>query len=158
MRKHRSKIRPRTVLLAGFTLAGAGLALAQPPGPTASPAQPSLREEKVEAFVAAFNARDLEALLALADDEIEWLSVSKHEIGVEARGKTALRESLEGYFQSCSSCRSELEWTRLAGSRVVALERASWERADGPASQRSLSVYEFDGDRITRVYYFPSEP
>lgn len=128
-----------------------GLALAQMPE-TASP------EQQVRAFVAAFNARDLDALLAGADEGIEWLSIDGAKISVETQGREALRQSLSNYFQSCASCRSTLEWTRTAGSRVSAFERAEWTGSDGtPKSQSSLSVYELRQGKIARVYYFPLE-
>lgn len=37
----------------------------------------------VEAFAAAFNARDVDAMLALAHDDIEWLSVDGAQVSVE---------------------------------------------------------------------------
>jgi hypothetical protein len=114
--------------------------------------------ETVRAFVAAFNARDLEAMLALADDAIEWGSLDGRAITVETSGKEALRASLTGYFASCPSCRAELEWVEPAGSRVAAYERSSWTTAAGVAkSQASLSVYELANGRIARVLYFPVE-
>ena len=121
-------------------------------GPPPSP------EAVVRAYVEAANARELEALLALATDGIEWLSVEGTRVAVETSGRAALREALVGYYQGCPSCRSSLEWMETAGSRVAAYERASWTDKDGVArSQTSLSVYELVGNKIARVYYFPVE-
>ncbi len=114
-------------------------------------------EKQVRAFVEAFNTRDIDVMLALADDNIQWLIVDGAKVSVETEGKAALRDSMVRYFRSCPSCKSSLEWIQIAGSRVTAMERASWSGKDGAKSQGSLSVYEFRGDKILRVYYFSAE-
>jgi hypothetical protein len=115
------------------------------------------QERRVRAFVAAFNARDIDAMLALADDNIQWLSVNGPKVTIETEGKLALGQSMGRYFKSCPSCKSSLEWVQIAGSRVTAMERATWSSKSGAKSQSGLSVYEFNGDKILRVYYFPAE-
>jgi len=114
-------------------------------------------EQQVRAFVEAFNARDIDLMIAMADENVQWLIVDGAKISVETEGKAALRESMARYFRSCPSCKSSLEWIQRAGSRVTAMERASWTGKSGAKSQKSLSVYEFRGDKILRVYYFPAE-
>lgn len=115
------------------------------------------QEKQVREFVAAFNARNLDKMLELADDNIQWLSVDGAKIAIETDGKKALRESMEKYFRSCPSCKSSLAWVSVAGSRVTAKEKASWTSKSGPKAQSSLSVYEFQNGKILRVYYFPAE-
>lgn len=114
-------------------------------------------EKQVRDFVAAFNARDLAKMLELADDKIQWLSIDGAKISIEAEGKTALKASMEKYFSECSTCKSSLAWVQVAGSRITAREIAHWTSKSGPKEQSSLSVYEFQGDKIMRVYYFPAE-
>jgi hypothetical protein len=131
-------------------------------GVPASPAPHSVNssiepEQQVRAFVEAFNARDIDLMLTLADENIQWLIVDGTKVSVETEGKAALRESMVRYFGSCPSCKSSLESIQRAGSRVTAMERASWTGKSGVKSQRSLSVYEFRGDKILRVYYFSAE-
>ena len=124
-------------------------------GGAAAPPSPT---ETVRSFVTAFNARDVESMLALADDAIEWGTVDGKTIAMETSGKEALRAAMTSYFASCPSCRSELEWVQPAGSRVAAYERSSWtDKAGVESSQASLSVYEFANGRIARVLYFPVE-
>lgn len=115
------------------------------------------QEKQVREFVAAFNTRSLDKMLEMVDDGIQWLSVNGTKISVETEGKTALKESMEKYFQECPSCKSSLEWVQTAGSRVTAKERASWAGKNGPREQSSLSVYEFKSGKIIRIYYFPGE-
>jgi hypothetical protein len=114
-------------------------------------------ESQVRDFVTAFNERNLDAMVSMADENIQWLSVDGAKITVETEGKAALRKSMEGYFRKCASCRSSLEWIQSAGNRVTALERASWTGKSGPMAQKSLSVYEFNEAGILRVFYFPAE-
>lgn len=113
------------------------------------------QETLVRELVAAFNARDIEAMLAAMDENIQWLSVNEAKITIETEGKKALRESMEKYFRRCPSCKSSLDWVKKSGSRVMAMERATWSGKSGMKSQTSLSIYEFRNGKILRVYYFP---
>jgi len=114
-------------------------------------------EAGVREFVAAFNTRNIGAMLRAVDENVQWLSVNEAKVTIETDGKNALRESMERYFRSCPSCKSSLEWVKKSGSRVTAMERATWSGKSGLKSQTSLSVYEFRNGKILRVYYFPAE-
>ncbi|MDT0603689.1 nuclear transport factor 2 family protein [Thalassotalea castellviae] len=111
----------------------------------------------VEQFVAFFNAQDSGAMASLVVDDIEWLSIVGNEVIVEAKGKNNLMESMNDYFKSCSTCKSELSDIVSTKSRVSAVEIASWQGKNGQKSQRAISVYEFSAGLIARVYYFPAE-
>ncbi len=114
-------------------------------------------ETRVREFVAAFNSRNIDAMLGAVDENVQWLSVNEAKVTIETEGKNALGESMERYFRSCPSCKSSLEWLQKSGSRVTAMERASWSGKIGLKSQASLSVYEFRNGKILRVYYFPAD-
>ncbi len=114
-------------------------------------------EKLVRDFVAAFNARELDSMLSMVNEKVQWLNLNGSNVSVEAEGKSALRETMERYFQSCPTCKSSLEWIQTAGGRVTAMERATWSTKTGARAQRSLSVYEFSDGKILRVYYFPAE-
>lgn len=118
---------------------------------------PTTNEERVRAYVSAFNHRDIDSMLAMVSDDIQWLSVVGDTILVETESKPSLKESMAAYFKSMPSAKSELEWVQMSASRVAALERASWESKSGPKSQASLCVYEFRDGLISRVYYYPVE-
>jgi hypothetical protein len=115
------------------------------------------QEKLVREFVEAFNARKIDVMLEMVTEDIQWMMINGSKISIETEGKAPLRESMVRYFSSCSSCKSSLEWIQIAGSRVTAMERASWSGKSGPKAQRSLSVYEFRDGKIQRVYYFPAE-
>jgi hypothetical protein len=113
--------------------------------------------EIVREFVAAFNARDSVAMSKLVAEDVQWLSISGDSVSIETDGKSVLISAMDGYFQSCPTCRSHIKEMIASGERVSAIEEAVWEGRDGPRRQRSLSVYEFSGKLIKRVYYFPAE-
>lgn len=108
-------------------------------------------EDRVRAYVAAFNAYDTEAMMAMVTDDVQWLSVQGDAITEEAGNRQQLRESMESYFRSCSDCQAKLSHLFATGERVSALELAV------TSGQQSLSVYEFADGLIRRVYYFPAE-
>jgi hypothetical protein len=111
----------------------------------------------VREFVAAFNAHDSIAMSKFVAEDVQWLSISGDSVSIETDGKPALISAMDGYFQSCPTCRSHIREMIASGERVSAIEEAVWEGRDGPRTQRSLSVYEFSGQLIRRVYYFPAE-
>jgi len=114
-------------------------------------------EQRVRDYVSAFNNREIDTMLGMVSDDIQWLSVAGDKITVETQGKPQLRESLAAYFKSTPSAKSELQWVQVTASRVAALERAAWQSKSGPKSQASLCVYEFRDALISRVYYYPVE-
>lgn len=114
-------------------------------------------EQRVRDYVSAFNKRDIDGMLGMVSDDIQWLNVAGDKITVETEGKPKLRESMAAYFKSTPTAQSELGWVQATASRVAALERASWQGKSGPKSQAGLSVYEFRDGLISRVYYYPVE-
>ena len=129
--------------------------VAAPKSVTAETPKPN--EQRVRDYVSAFNKQDVDTMLGMVSDDIQWLSVAGDKVTVETQGKAKLRESLTAYFKSTPTVKSELEWVQVTASRVAALERAGWQSKSGPKSQASLSVYEFRTGLITRVYYYPAE-
>lgn len=114
-------------------------------------------ERTVQRFVEAFNQRDSDAMAELVADDVTWLNVSGQEVVVQVTGRRELVTSMNVYFDSCPTCRSELSEIITTPGRVSAVEIASWQGESGSMSQRSISVYEFSQGMIQRVYYFPSE-
>ncbi len=111
----------------------------------------------VEQFVDSFNVQNSKAMAKFVTDDVQWLSVDGKELLVEVRGKNDLVASMNAYFTSCPTCRSELANIIATKNRISAVEIATWQGSDGLNTQRALSVYEFSGDKIIRVYYFPAE-
>ena len=115
-------------------------------------------EGVVRRFVAAFNAQDVEAMLALASPDIAWFSVSGSTLAVEARGHQALGSGMSSYFQGLPSAQSELVSVATTGSFVSAVEKASWTLEGQRESQCSLVVYEVAEGRVRHVWYHAAHP
>lgn len=113
--------------------------------------------KRVQEYVEAYNKKDVDTMMDMVSEKIQWIYITGDQIAVEATGKEQLRKSLTAYFESASKVKSDLEWIRATSTRVAALERVSWPTKNGVRSQSSLSVYEFDKGEIMRVYYYPSE-
>ena len=127
------------------------------PVPAADEPAESGQENIVHSYVEAFNAHDVEAMLKMVTDDVQWLTIDGDKIVTETGNKEELRQGMEGYFKSCSTCESNLVHVFSTGERVSALEVASFETAQGIQKQQSISVYEFSGNLIKRVYYFAAE-
>ena len=114
-------------------------------------------ENIVRSYVEAFNAHNVGTMLKMVSDDVQWLTIDGDKIVTETSNKEELRQAMEGYFESCSTCKSALEQVFSTGNRVSALEVASFETKRGLQTQQSLSIYEFSGNLIKRVYYFSVE-
>ena len=114
-------------------------------------------DQRVRDYVAAYNQRNIDTMLRRVTEDIQWLSMAGDKITVETQGKPKLRESMAAYFKTSPTAKSELEWVQATAARVAAREKASWQGKSGSKSQSSLSVYEFRGGLISRVYYYPAE-
>ncbi|MEL6449403.1 MAG: nuclear transport factor 2 family protein [Pseudomonadota bacterium] len=108
-------------------------------------------------FLAAFNAQDATRMGAMVTEDIKWLSVSDATASIEVEGRSNLVAAMEGYFSSCPSCRSTISRMMPSRDRVSAIEVATWESEGGLKSQQSMAIYEFSGEKIAAVYYFPAE-
>jgi hypothetical protein len=110
----------------------------------------------VLAYVQAYNAHDVNAVLSFLAPDVVWLSVSGDSLSVDARGQESVRSQLTDYFRRLPSARSELDALTVLGPWVSARERAHWSGSTGPRSQAALSVYEVRGGLIRRVWYYPA--
>ena len=111
----------------------------------------------VERFVEAFNEHDVEKMLELVHQEIQWFSLSGDSIGVETEGAVALAEGMRGYFAAIPSSRSTIEEIMEAGRFVSVRERVEWEGKSGTRTQSALAVYEIEDGLIRRVWYYPAQ-
>lgn len=148
-RPHRWRLRPAALLL--LLLLVPGRAGAQTPTPAADTGSAAV----VRTYIRAYNAHDIDAVVALLAPDFVWLSVVGDSTVVEARGAAAIRAQLTDYFRSLPSARSELEALSALGPWVSVQERAHWVAASGPRSQAALSVYEVRDGRLRRVWYYP---
>jgi len=115
--------------------------------------------EAFKRFSDANNGRDVEALLAELDAEVEWHSAVVGSLGGEAtvhRGHDGVREMLRDLYEAFSEFRVEFSEIRDLGDRVFAIGR--WvTRGEGSGVETSpflASVVDFRDGKAIRVRSF----
>ena len=119
----------------------------------------------VESYVEAFNARNIEKMLSMVTDDVHWMSIIKVKTAVETSSKQALGAVLKDYFVQVPSVKSQWIKANTFGNWAFGVEQVSWQSSQSTSGQKevqtitqcSLSVYQFEGQLIKRVWYFPSE-
>jgi len=120
---------------------------------------PKSNEERVRDYVSAFNKREIDTMLSMVSDDIQWLNVAGDKITVETQARTRCAKvwrPTSSPLRAPSRSWSGRARVRVTASRVAELERAAWQGKSGPKSQASLSLYEFRGGLISRAYYYPA--
>lgn len=113
----------------------------------------------VRAYVAAFNAKNLDAMMGRVATDFLWMSVSGDSLTDVGRGVDAFRQLIAGYFRAVPSARSELLKVDATGPWVTTHERTRWDASPGEVGgQTSLVVYEVRDGRIRRAWFYPSQP
>jgi len=134
---------------------GAALAMASPS--FAGDSEPSAELQIAMDYVAAYNARDLDAMMALMHDEVEWLSIEGSTAVAFAQGKDDLAKQMQSYFASPMVTTSAIDGDVSDGRFIAVREIARWTGSDGePREQSALAVYEFEDGLVRRVWYYPA--
>jgi len=126
-----------------------------------------MSQENVEVFkrfADANNRRDVEALLAELDADVEWQSAVLGSLGGEAtvhRGHDGVREMLRDLYEAFSEFRVEFSEIRDLGDRVVAIGRwiTRGEESGVEVTPPLASVVDFKNGKAIRVrsYLDPEE-
>ena len=126
-----------------------------------------MSQENVEAFkrfADANNRRDVDALLAELDADVEWQSAVLGSLGGEAtvhRGHDGVREMLRDLYEAFSEFRVELSDIRDLGDRIVAIGRwvTRGEESGVETTPPLASVVDFKDGKAIRVrsYLDPGE-
>jgi hypothetical protein len=113
----------------------------------------------VTAYVAAFNAKDLDAMMAYVSPGMVWLNVAGDSVTLGGRGVGAFQRLLAGYFREVPTAQSELLAVRATGPWVTTHERTRWSAPPaGAGGQSSIVVYEVRAGLVQRAWYYPAEP
>ena len=113
----------------------------------------------VREYVAAFNAKDLDAMMRMVASDVVWMHVTGDSLTDVGRGIDAFRQLIAGYFRAVPSARSELRKIDATGPWVTTHERTRWDASSsGVAGQTSLVVYEVRDRLIRHVWFYPSLP
>ena len=126
-----------------------------------------MSQENVEAFkrfADANNRRDVDALLAELDADVEWQSAVLGSLGGEATvhpGHDGVREMLRDLYEAFSEFRVELSDIRDLGDRIVAIGRwvTRGEESGVETTPPLASVVDFKDGKAIRVrsYLDPNE-
>ena len=151
---------PASAGIIGFGLASActtqaDLSVATADQPSIATTKPAA-EQTVRQFVAAYNNKDLDGMMALADDDIVWLSVDGDNTAIMTNGADAMREEMKGYFGPDANPKSAIEILKSHGNFVTTLERAYWMQGGEEKSKASFAVYEVIEGKVRRVWYYPA--
>lgn len=113
----------------------------------------------VREYVAAFNAKDLDAMMRVVASDVVWMSVAGDSLTDVGRGIDAFRQMISGYFRAVPSARSELRTIDATGPWVTTHERTRWDASSsGVGGQTSLVVYEVRDRLIRHAWFYPSLP
>jgi hypothetical protein len=110
----------------------------------------------IRSQLAAFNAQNIEAMVANLSGEFAWFAVSSDAMTVELQGREAFRSSMRQYFAQVAGARAEIEELVVVGDFVTTRERSYWYVGDQEVSQAALAVYEVRSNLIHRVWYYPA--
>jgi len=127
------------------------------PQQAASDADPVDQFAVIDVQLAAFNAHDVNAMVANLAEDFAWFAVDPDMTRAELRGREEFRRSMELYFTSVPGARAEIEERLGVGPFAAVRERAYWMRGGVEFSQASLAVYELRDGLIRRVWYYPLE-
>jgi ketosteroid isomerase-like protein len=126
-----------------------------------------MSQENVEAFkriADANNRRDVEAMLAELDPEVEWQSAVLGSLGDETtvhRGHDGIREMLRDLYEAFSEFHVQFLEIRDLGDRIVAIGRwiTRGEESGVETSPPLASVMDFRNGKALRVrsYLDPKE-
>ncbi|MDC8787043.1 nuclear transport factor 2 family protein [Roseateles koreensis] len=106
-------------------------------------------EAIVQAQLDAYNAKDLEALLAIYADDAEQF---EHPATLLARGTAALRERFAARFTD-PLVHATLVNRIVAGDLVIDHERIRRSFPEGPGSMELVALYAVQGGRIARAWF-----
>lgn len=112
--------------------------------------------ERVELWIEAYNNRDLEAMGALADPEIEWVVAREHPAATTHRGIEAIVAYLEDWGRTLPGITYISEEIVERGERVLAVGRlrGSGSGSGAEVEVRIATISTFEEGRPVRVEEF----
>ena len=105
-------------------------------------------EATIRAHIAAYNARDMEAFVALLADSVE---LYEHPAKLLAKGIPQVRERYAVRFTD-PNLHAEILQRTVMGSVVVDHERITRTFPEGTGTSEAVAIYEVVGGRIAREW------
>ncbi len=102
----------------------------------------------VDAFNTAFNAHDVDAIMALMTGDVVFENTRPAPDGERVEGQAAVRAVWEAMFQRSPQARFEAEEVFAAGDRCVVRWVYHWVRDGVPGHVRGVDVFRVRGGRV----------
>lgn len=107
----------------------------------------------VERFNAAFNAHDVDAVMATMTDDCVFESTSPP-LGERHVGQDAVRAAWEGFFASSPTAHFDTEETIATGDRCIVCWAYTWDDDSGQGRVRGVDVIRVrDGKVAEKLAY-----
>jgi ketosteroid isomerase-like protein len=112
--------------------------------------------ELVRRFYAAFNEGDLDAVMALCDESIEYVNPPDAAEAGTRVGCSAVRRALEGLADGFEEFRCQIEEIARSGDTVLVVARSTGRgRSSGiPFNEVQGHLLAVEGGRVTRFQWF----
>ena len=104
--------------------------------------------ETIDAFNAAFNAHDVDAVMALMTDDVVFENTRPAPDGERVQGQAAVRAVWEALFQRSPQARFEAEEVFAAGERCVVRWVYHWVRDGVPGHVRGVDLFRVRAGRV----------
>lgn len=111
----------------------------------------------VDAFLKAYNQKNIDGMLLHSSPKILWMSVADDAVFIEASGHDELKTAMTQYFKDFPSTQSTLLDVNQVGNFVTAIEQAYWTSENATNTQCSVSVYQLENNRIMNVWYYQEQ-
>ena len=111
----------------------------------------------VRGYEAAFNAHSPEQVGRWLHEDLSWLAIDGDQARLEARGRAAMLQWLQGYFAQLPDVSARIETFHGDGRYVAVHECLSWHHEGQARQQCAHGTYEIDNGLIRRVWYWPVE-
>ena len=108
-------------------------------------------EMVVQQQLDAYNARDIDALMAIYADDAQMF---EHPTTLIASGKAALRERFSVRFQE-PNLYARLAHRIVVGNKVIDHEWVSRTFPEGTGTLEVIMIYEVQGDKIINAWTIP---
>lgn len=116
----------------------------------------SAPSDTVKQFIQAYNQHNLDNMLHLVSEDMQWLYNVENKLIVETDNKETLKQAMESHFKQRPQARSEIKDILAFGTAVVVVEEAFSNKSQ--TSQCALSIYQVEQNLITSVIYYQATP
>jgi ketosteroid isomerase-like protein len=112
-------------------------------------------KQTVEQFMQAINSKDLDRVLNLVTDDIQFENTGPPPDGERYQGKAEMKRFWEQFFANAPQARFEFENILSSGDHVIATHQYYWaENGQGPdpGRVRGVTIFDVRDGKIAGMY------